>query len=73
MRSEEFERIRRRLKAGAALRPPAGEDVTSFDEARPWNSVFLISVHSGDVESSSFWNRKVREKAMLFLARIRAP
>eukprot|EP00969_Alexandrium_andersonii_P294229 13004735-Alexandrium_andersonii.AAC.1 len=32
-----------------------------------------MSVHSGDVESSSCWNREARGKAMLFLARIRAP
>ena len=66
MRSEEFERIRRRLAAGLA---PTG--LSAMAPARPWNSVFHASVHTGDIQSVTFWAREVSEKAVLFLARLR--
>eukprot|EP00969_Alexandrium_andersonii_P338602 14964976-Alexandrium_andersonii.AAC.1 len=69
MRSEEFERIRRRLRADAMITGVLNPSI--LDEKRPWESVFLRCVHPGDVESSSFWTREVREKVMWYLTRIR--
>ena len=69
MRSEEFERIRRRLLNGV---PASASGPTAFDPQRPWNAVFLESVGSGNVYAASFWNAEVREPAFLFLTSLRA-
>eukprot|EP00969_Alexandrium_andersonii_P037849 1659627-Alexandrium_andersonii.AAC.1 len=60
MRSEEFERIRRRLRADAMATGVLNRAI--HDEDRPWDSVFLRCVHPGDVESASYWTREVRDK-----------
>eukprot|EP00969_Alexandrium_andersonii_P002351 102522-Alexandrium_andersonii.AAC.1 len=41
------------------------------DDLRPWDSVFLRSVHPGDVESASYWTRDVRKKVMWYMTRVR--
>ena len=64
MRSEEFERIRRRLEADHAKFTAAGLHVLSnFDSNRPWDSVFK---HAVSDTSKTFWDKEVREKTMQF-------
>ena len=70
MRSEEFERFRRVRQLNhvkgylAAL-----AIVLAFDPARPWNGVFSASAHHLCLDAQAFWNREVRDKALLYLAR----
>ena len=54
MRSEHFERIRRRLEA----KPEHG-----YSTANPWNAVFAAAVRDSD-----FWTSEVKEQATLFLS-----
>ena len=68
MRSEEFERIRRRLKAAHDPSAPAAAQI--YDPEHPWSSVFSRAVHRADQESAAFWQAEVREKAYLFLSRV---
>eukprot|EP00969_Alexandrium_andersonii_P079766 3517037-Alexandrium_andersonii.AAC.1 len=70
MRSEELERIRRRLRADAMATGVLNTQI--HDDQRPWDSVFLKSVHPGDVESASYWTREVREKVMWYMTRVRS-
>ena len=54
MRSEHFERIRRRLES----KPEFG-----YSAGNPWNAVFAAAVRDSD-----FWNSEVKEQATLFLS-----
>ena len=74
MRSEEFERIRRRLQAQHDRGAPAGTGATdpvAFEPDKPWNAVFHRAVHAGDAEAQAFWTREVKDQAFLFLTRLR--
>ena len=71
MRSEEFERIRRRLQAGYCASDSASGP-TRCDSARPWNAAPLEAVGSGSAHTATFWNTEVRDPACLFLTRLRA-
>ena len=72
MRSEEFERLRRVLQlnhnSGHRSAPAMG---LGFDPARPWDGVFAAAAHPLCLESLSFWQREVRDKAVLYLTRVR--
>ena len=59
MRSEEFERLRRRT---------AMEGQPDFDPSAPWGTVFDLAVREKD-----FWDAEVHQKSLLFLARVRTP
>jgi hypothetical protein len=60
MRSEQFERIRRRLQIDfdANLAPHG------FLPAKPWDGVFAASV-----KDKEFWDTEVRERALLYLTK----
>jgi hypothetical protein len=65
MRSEQFERIRRRLeeahKSGAS-----GSNSVAFEQNRPWNSVFAESVLD-----KFWWDDNMRDRALKYLAKIK--
>ena len=65
MRSEQFERIRRRLeeahKAGH-VNPMS----VKFEPTRPWKAVFAEAI-----ADKSWWDENMRDKALKFLARIK--
>jgi hypothetical protein len=61
MRSEHFERIRRRLQ----IDHDANINQHEFDPIRPWDGVFAAAVKDKD-----FWDSEVREKAILYLAKV---
>ena len=62
MRSEHFERIRRRIELYhtqlAAANPDIAKALTCFDPQRPWNEVFRLAVLE-----TSFWDAEVKDKA----------
>jgi len=62
MRSEHFERIRRRVELThtelAAANPDIAKALSSFDPQRPWNEVFRLAVME-----TSFWDAEVKDKA----------
>ena len=60
MRSEQFERIRRRLQIDSdANRPLHG-----FAPGKPWDGVFAVAVLDRE-----FWDTFVRERAILYLTK----
>ena len=67
MRSEQFERLRRRLEethvlagGGATAHPPS-----IYVPARPWNAVFAEAV-----ADKAWWDSNLREKAVLYLTKL---
>ena len=67
MRSEQFPRLRRSAEIAANRKDPRDFLYANFNAAMPWDSVFEIAIASKD-----YWDREVREKAMLFLTRVRS-
>ena len=65
MRSEEFERIRRRCEKVHARDTEAGRD-SVFRPAMPWDAVFREATIDRD-----FWDEEVKDKAVLFLAQVK--
>ena len=63
MRSEEFERIRRR--ASIDMEAMDTGDRVPDDLGKPWNSVFLAAVRHRE-----FWDAEIRDKAFLYLAKV---
>ena len=65
MRSEEFPRIRRECQLLHEERVAAGLP-SSFNPDQPWDSVFAAAVSDND-----WWTTNVRNKAVLYLTRLR--
>ena len=65
MRSEQFERIRRRCEKEHADAILAGRP-SSFRPAAPWDMVFQEAVRDRD-----FWDEEVREKCVFFMSSIK--
>jgi hypothetical protein len=61
MRSEQFERLRRRLHIDLL----AGTSQHGFTANKPWDGVFAAAV-----KDKEFWDSEVREKAILYLAKV---
>ena len=61
MRSEQFERLRRRLHIDLL----AGTSQHGFTASKPWDGVFAAAV-----KDKEFWDSEVREKAILYLAKV---
>ncbi len=61
MRSEHFERIRRRLQ----INFDTGLVEFGFDPTVPWDAVFAAAV-----KDKEFWDSEIREKALLYLAKV---
>ena len=72
MRSEEFERIRRRLESQRAQAEGAGALAPTLDAiidaGQPWDAVFRAATAD---ETGSYWAKEVTEKAQLYLASIK--
>jgi hypothetical protein len=60
MRSEQFERIRRKLQIDFE----AGSTQFGYAPAKPWDGVFAAAAHDRE-----FWDSEVREKAILYLTK----
>ena len=65
MRAERFQRLRRHAERdhAAAL---AAKLNTTFDVARPWNTVFSLAI-----ADKSWWEENLHRPAVLYLARVR--
>ncbi len=61
MRAEHFERIRRRLQ----INFDAGKIEFEFDPKSPWDTVFTAAV-----QDREFWDSEIRDKALLYLAKV---
>ena len=66
MRSEEFERIRRRGELARASLDPAQQPAHPLDPVKPWSFVFLQAT-----QETEFWDLNVRHQCLLYLARVR--
>ena len=66
MRSEEFPRIRRECQLLHEERTAAGLPST-YDPQRPWDAVFTAAAGERD-----WWSDNVRNKAVLYLTRLRS-
>jgi hypothetical protein len=66
MRSERMERLRRSLEAQHLELTRKGLPST-FDEKRPWDSVFLAAAIDKD-----FWDDEVRDKAFFYVAKLKS-
>ena len=67
MRSEEFERLRRRAEIQRAKLPVIDRAGYPFDPAVPWDGVFHFAL-----KEREFWDAEVRDKSILYLARIKS-
>ena len=61
MRSEHFERIRRRLQ----IEHDSQNITLGFDPTTPWDGVFAAAV-----KDTELWDSEVREKALPYLAKV---
>ena len=65
MRSEQFERMRRRLELQhsqlALANQGIADTLAAYDSTRPWNEVFRCAP-----DETTFWQREVRDKAAKF-------
>jgi hypothetical protein len=61
MRSEQFERLRRKLQIDF----DDGHPSHGFVPTKPWDAVFAAAV-----KDKEFWDSEVREKAILYLAKV---
>eukprot|EP00974_Lingulodinium_polyedra_P094776 9185710-Lingulodinium_polyedra.AAC.1 len=65
MRSEEFERILRRLQLAASRgTQPDVLDAAPYVAAHPWDAVFSRAAHPAALDAQAFWNAEVREQAL---------
>ena len=62
MRSEHFERIRRKLQIDFDAGKP---DDFGFNPKSPWDAVFAAAVKDRD-----FWDSEIRDKALLYLTKV---
>ena len=65
MRAERFQRLRRHAERDHAAALAAGQRST-FDIARPWNTVFAMAV-----ADRSWWEENLHRPVLLYLARVR--
>ena len=67
MRSEEFERIRRRLHIEweDSASDPASQRKVGYNPGLPWDSVFHVAVKDRD-----FWDSEVKDKVFFYLAKV---
>ena len=72
MRSEEFERLLRRIRlTDAASRAVGGSGLAGFDTRRPWGYIFQQAVHSDNPHTTAFWAKEIKDKALLYQCRLR--
>ena len=64
MRSEQFERLRRKAERDHAAAGTVG-GVSDYDPAKPWETVFAMAV-----ANEEWWNENLHRPAMLYLTRI---
>jgi hypothetical protein len=68
MRSERFDRLRRGAEIELSRLPPGTTRTTTFDPLSPWDGVFGLALRD-----RGFWDKEVRDKAILFLTRVQSP
>ena len=52
--------------------PPRAAGLIKFELTKPWNAVFQDSVHSTSIHAKTFWDREARDKAFMYLAKLRS-
>jgi hypothetical protein len=67
-RSEEFDRIKRRLSINLAANR---QNPLGFDVARPWNTVFKHALPGSGRDADKFWKDECETKCYLFLTSVR--
>ena len=71
MRSEEFDRIRRRMSIDFYKLEPAARLVSYFNPADPWNTIFQLSHPDASHKADRFWQVEVKDKCTAYLTQIR--
>jgi hypothetical protein len=72
MRSEEFDRIRRRLSIEYFKLDPPGRVAHIFDPDEPWNTIFQQSHPDASHSSDRFWQTEVKDKCTAYLTQVRS-
>jgi hypothetical protein len=67
MRSERFDRLRRGAEIELSRLPPGTTRTNNFDPLSPWDGVFGLALRD-----KGFWDKEVRDKAILFLTRVQS-
>ena len=71
MRSEEFDRIRRRMSIDFYKLDQAAKLLSYFNPADPWNTIFQLSHPDASHKADRFWQVEVKDKCTAYLTQIR--
>jgi hypothetical protein len=71
MRSEEFDRIRRRMSIDFYKLDQAAKLLSHFNPADPWNIIFQLSHPDASHKADRFWQVEVKDKCTAYLTQIR--
>jgi hypothetical protein len=71
MRSEEFDRIRRRLSIAYFKLDPSARTLNNFQPTEPWNTIFQESHPDASHSSDRFWQVEIKDKCNAFLTHVR--
>jgi len=72
MRSEEFDRIRRRLSIAYFKLDQSGRALSVFQPIDPWNTIFQEAHPDSSHSSDRFWQVEIKDKCNAFLTHVRS-
>jgi hypothetical protein len=72
MRSEEFDRIRRRLSIAFFKLDQSSRTLSTFQPTDPWNTIFQEAHPDSSHSSDRFWQVEIKDKCNAFLTHVRS-